>query len=156
MIKEGAKAPAFALESAGGQVALKDFAGRWLVVYFYPKDSTPGCTTEAIDFQKAAAKLEKRKAAVVGISRDSLKSHEKFADKCALAFPLLSDPEGEVIRAYGAWGEKTLYGKKMEGIIRSTVIVAPDGKVAKLFRPVKVPGHVDAVLAALEALQAAP
>src|SRR5262249_41182033 len=136
MMKEGGKAPAFALESAGGKVALKDFAGKWLVVYFYPKDLTPGCTTEAIDFQKAGPKLAKRNAAVVGVSRDPLKLHEKFADKCELKFPLLSDPEAETIRAYGAWGEKTMYGKKMEGIIRSTVIVAPDGKVAKVFRPV--------------------
>ena len=153
MLKEGAKAPAFTLESAGGKVALRDFAGRWLVVYFYPKDLTPGCTTEALDFQKAAPKLAKRNAAVVGISRDPLKSHEKFAAKCALGFPLLSDLDAEVIRAWGAWGEKTLYGKKMEGIIRSTVIVAPDGRVARLFWPVKVPGHVDAVLAALDELQ---
>jgi len=150
MLKEGAKAPAFALESAAGKVALRDFAGKWVVVYFYPKDLTPGCTAEAIDFQRATPQLAKRNAVVLGISRDPVKRHEKFADKCALAFPLLSDPDGEVIRAWGAWGEKTLYGKKTEGIIRSTVIVAPDGKVAKLFRPVKVPGHVEAVLAALD------
>jgi peroxiredoxin Q/BCP len=152
MMKEGAKAPAFALESAGGKVALKDFAGKWLVVYFYPKDLTPGCTTEAMDFQKAGAKLAKRNAAVVGISRDTIGLHERFAEKCALAFPLLSDPDGKVIRAFGAWGEKNMYGKKVEGIIRSTVLIAPDGKVAKVWSPVKVAGHVDAVLAALDEL----
>jgi peroxiredoxin Q/BCP len=152
MVKEGAKAPAFALESARGKVALKDFAGKWLVVYFYPKDLTPGCTTEAMDFQRAGAKLAKRNAAVLGISRDTVALHEKFSTKCDLAFPLLSDPDAKVIEAYGAWGEKNMYGKKITGIIRSTVLVAPDGKVARVWSPVKVAGHVDTVLAALDEL----
>lgn len=152
MIKEGNKAPPFQLDSAAGPIALADFAGTWLVVYFYPKDLTPGCTTEAIDFQKAGAKLTRHGAKVVGISRDPVKLHEKFAAKCDLGFPLLSDPEAKTIRAYDAWGEKNMYGKKVEGIIRSTVLISPDGKVARIWRPVRVPGHVDAVLETLAEL----
>ena len=147
---EGQKAPAFKLESSDGPVSLADFAGKTVVVYFYPKDLTPGCTTEAIDFHKAKAKLAKKGVAVVGISRDSVALHEKFAAKCDLGFPLLSDPDGKVTRAWGAWGEKTMYGKKTEGVIRSTFIVGPDGKIVKAWRKVKVAGHVDEVLAALD------
>jgi peroxiredoxin Q/BCP len=153
MIEPGRKAPAFSLESAAGRVSLSDFAGKWLVLYFYPKDLTPGCTTEALAFREARRKLAARDAAVVGVSRDSVASHEKFAAKCALDFPLLSDPEGKTIRAYGAWGEKVLYGKKSEGILRSTVIIDPAGKVARVFPRVKVAGHADEVIAALDALK---
>jgi thioredoxin-dependent peroxiredoxin len=148
-LEEGAKAPAFTLESSSGPVSLKDFFGKTLVVYFYPKDLTPGCTTEAIDFHRARDKFKKKGVAVVGISRDTVAMHEKFAAKCDLGFPLLSDPEGKVTKAWGAWGEKTMYGKKTEGVIRSTFIVGPDGKIKKAWRSVKVPGHVDAVLEAL-------
>lgn len=148
-LEEGAKAPAFTLGSSDGPVSLKDFFGKTVVVYFYPKDLTPGCTIEAIDFHKAKDKLKKKGVAVVGISRDSVATHEKFAAKCDLGFPLLSDPDGNVTKAWGAWGEKTLYGKKTEGVIRSTFIVGPDGKIRKAWRSVKVPGHVDAVLEAL-------
>ena len=148
---EGQKAPPFTLESADGPVSLKDFAGKTVVVYFYPKDLTPGCTTEAIDFHKAKAKLARKGVAVLGISRDSVGMHEKFAAKCDLGFPLLSDPDGKVTKAWGAWGEKVMYGKKTEGVIRSTFIVGPDGKVKKAWTKVKVAGHVDEVLAALEA-----
>src|SRR5262249_2285503 len=111
-LAEGDKAPGFSLESSSGTVSLADFSGETVVVYFYPKDLTPGCTTEAIDFHKARTKLAKKGAAVLGISRDSVATHEKFADKCDLGFPLLSDPGGKVTKAWGAWGEKTLYGKK--------------------------------------------
>jgi len=148
-LDEGAKAPAFTLESADGPVALKDFAGKTVVVYFYPKDLTPGCTTEAIDFQKAKTKFSKKGVTVLGISRDTVAMHGKFAEKCDLGFPLLSDPEGKVTKAWGAWGEKTMYGKKTEGVIRSTFIVGPDGKIRKAWRGVRVAGHVDAVLEAL-------
>jgi peroxiredoxin Q/BCP len=154
VIDPGKKAPAFKLQSPDGEVKLADFAGRYLVLYFYPRDNTPGCTTEAMGFRDAAKALAKRRAQVVGVSRDSVASHKKFADKCALGFPLLSDPEGEVIRAYGAWGEKVLYGKRSEGILRSTVIIDPEGKVARVFPKVKVAGHVDEVLAALAELGA--
>jgi peroxiredoxin Q/BCP len=155
MIEEGKAAPAFTLTSdAGDKVALSDFKGKYLVVYFYPKDNTPGCTIEAQDFNKARAQLQKLGATVVGVSKDSLESHCKFRDKYALKFPLLSDPEGKTIEKYGAWGEKVLYGKKSLGIIRSTVIVGPDGKVKKVFPKVKVNGHVDAVIDAIKALRA--
>jgi peroxiredoxin Q/BCP len=149
-LAEGGKAPSFTLESADGPVSLKDFAGTTVVVYFYPRDLTPGCTTEAIDFHKAKAKFSKKGVTVVGISRDTVATHEKFAAKCDLGFPLLSDPDAKVTKAWGVWGEKMLYGKKTEGVIRSTFIVGPDGKVKKAFRNVKVAGHVDAVLAALD------
>jgi peroxiredoxin Q/BCP len=155
MLEPGKRAPAFSLASASGgkagaKVSLKDFGGKAVVLYFYPKDNTPGCTLEAQDFQKALPQLKKRNAVVLGVSRDSLESHCKFGDKYALGFPLLSDPEHEVLEKYDAWGEKTLYGKKSVGIIRTTVVIGADGKVKKVFRHVKVKGHVDAVLAALD------
>jgi peroxiredoxin Q/BCP len=151
MIKEGRKAPAFNLASStGGKLALKDLAGKYVIVYFYPRDNTPGCTTEANDFNKALRKLGARDAVVVGISKDSIDSHCKFADKYALKFPLLSDPDGKVLEKYEAWGEKNMYGKKSMGIIRSTVLIGPDGKVIKHFPKVRVKGHVEAVLEALD------
>ena len=153
MIAEGKRAPAWKLASSDGdQVSLAGFAGKTLVMYFYPKDATPGCTIEANDFNAARKKLDKLGATVVGVSRDSIESHCKFRDKYGLGFPLLSDPDGKTIEAYGAWGEKNMYGKKSMGIIRTTVIIGPDGKVKKIFPKVKVAGHVDAVLAELKAL----
>jgi peroxiredoxin Q/BCP len=152
MLKVGQKAPAFTLPSStdnGKPLSLKDFSGKNVVLYFYPKDSTPGCTREAEGFRDAATALAKRNAVVLGVSKDSVASHCKFADKLGLNFALLSDPDGKMIEAYGAWGEKTLYGKTSMGILRSTVIIGPDGKVAHLFPKVKVDGHVDEVLAAL-------
>ena len=151
MIKEGRKAPAFSLPSSDGdKVSLKDLAGKYVVLYFYPKDNTPGCTTEANDFNKALKKFQSRDAGVVGVSKDSIESHCKFADKYKLKFPLLSDPEHKILEKYGAWGEKNMYGKKSMGIIRSTVLIGPDGKVIKHFPKVRVKGHVDAVLQALD------
>jgi peroxiredoxin Q/BCP len=150
MVQEGKRAPAFTLESsAGDTVSLDDFKGKTVVLYFYPKDDTPGCTREAQGFRDALPKLKKKNAVVLGVSRDSVKSHCGFRDKYDLNFPLLSDPDGKVTRAYGAWGEKNMYGKKSEGIIRTTVVIGPDGKVARLFPKVKVDGHVDKVLEAL-------
>ena len=155
MLKEGRKAPAFNLESSdGGKLALKDLAGKTVVLFFYPKDNTAGCTTEAQGFRDAKAELEARGAIAVGVSKDSIASHEKFRDKHELNFPLLSDPDGQVIEKYEAWGEKNNYGKKYMGIIRTTVVVGPDGKVAKVFPKVRVKGHVEAVVAALDALDA--
>jgi peroxiredoxin Q/BCP len=147
-LAEGQAAPRFDLEcdSPGGRVASKDFAGKWLVLYFYPKDNTPGCTREAQDFTKAAARLKKLGAEVVGVSRDSVKTHGGFREK--------SDPELVTHRAYGAWGKKVMYGKEVEGVIRSTFLVGPDGKLAKAWRSVKVDGHVEKVLAALQELGA--
>ncbi len=151
MIKEGHRAPAFNLPSStGGKLALKDLAGKYVIVYFYPRDNTPGCTTEANDFNAALRKIKARDAVVVGVSKDSIDSHCKFADKFDLKFPLLSDPDGSMLEKYGAWGEKNMYGKKSMGIIRSTVLIGPDGKVIKHFPKVKVNGHVDAVMKALD------
>ena len=156
MLEEGKRAPAFKLASSEGEKAsLADYKGKYLVVYFYPKDDTPGCTIEARDFSAALKKLEKLDAAVVGISKDSVESHCKFRDKHKLKLPLLADPDGKVIEAYGAWGEKNMYGKKSMGIVRTTVIVDPDGKVAKVFPKVRVDGHVDKVLSAIAELRQA-
>jgi peroxiredoxin Q/BCP len=147
MIEEGKRAPSFRLDAAdGGKVALSDFVGRYVVVYFYPKDDTPGCTTEAKDFRDAAKKLKTLDAAVIGISKDSIESHCKFRDKHALNFALLSNPDGKVIEKYDAWGERNMYGRKFMGILRSTVVIAPDGTVVRHFPKVKVAGHVEEVL----------
>lgn len=151
MIEEGRKAPAFNLPSStGDKVALKDLAGKYVVLYFYPKDDTPGCTTEAQEFNQALRKLQTLNAVVLGVSKDSIESHCRFSDKHKLKFPLLSDPNGKVLEKYGAWGEKSMYGKTSMGIIRSTVLIGPDGKVIKHFPNVKVKGHVEAVIKALE------
>ena len=155
MLKEGSKAPAFKLPShQGGTVALRDLKGRWVVIYFYPRDNTPGCTTEAQDFRDAAKELDELGAVVLGVSKDSLKSHEGFAAKHELPFALLSDPDGTTIDQYGAWGEKKLYGKTSMGIVRTTVLIDPEGRVLKVFAKVRVNGHVAAVLDALRAAQA--
>lgn len=151
-LEVGATAPAFELPGDDGtQHSLARYAGKHVVVYFYPRDDTPGCTVEAHDFRDASKELAKRGSVVLGISRDSIASHCRFRDKHSLSFPLLSDPDAKVIAAYGAWGEKNMYGKKSMGIVRTTVIVGPDGKVKKVFPKVKVAGHVAAVLAALDA-----
>jgi peroxiredoxin Q/BCP len=151
MVQVGKKAPSFSLPNADGKkVSLKDYAGKSVVLYFYPRDNTPGCTLQAQGFQQALPELKKRKAVVLGVSPDDAKSHCKFRDKFELAFDLLSDPDHEVIEKYGAWGEKSLYGKKSMGVIRSTVIIDPNGVVQKVFPKVKVNGHVEAVLEALD------
>ncbi|NLY95648.1 MAG: peroxiredoxin [Myxococcales bacterium] len=151
----GKKAPAFELPSSeGGTISLRDLAGRYAVIFFYPKDNTPGCTLEAQGFRDAKERIEALGARVLGVSKDSLASHAKFREKHGLNFPLLSDPEGTMIEAYGAWGEKVLYGKRSMGIIRSTVILDPKGKVVAHFPKVKVKGHVDEVIARLEELAA--
>ncbi len=154
MIEVGKKAPAFSLESSdGGSVKLADFAGKTIVLYFYPRDNTPGCTVEAEGFRDAVPALKKLGAVVLGVSKDSIASHCKFRDKYKLTFPLLSDPEGKVLEAYGAWGDKVMYGKKMKGIIRSTVLIDKAGKVAKHWPKVSVKGHVDEVVEAAKALK---
>ncbi len=151
-IQVGKKAPALSLDSSDGKkVSLADYAGKTVVLYFYPKDDTPGCTREAQAFRDARKELAKRDAVVLGVSKDSVERHVKFCEKYSLDFPLLSDPTGKAIEAWGAWGEKNMYGKKSMGIVRTTVIVGPDGKVQKIFPKVKVDGHVDAVLAAIDA-----
>ena len=150
-IVEGARAPDFELESADGPVRLSDFAGRTLVLYFYPKDDTTGCTREAQDFTALAPEFAKAGATVVGVSKDSVQRHAKFAAKYGLGVILGSDPEAAVIERYGSWGEKTLYGRKYMGIDRSTFLIK-DGVIRKLWRKVKVPGHAQAVLEAAKAL----
>ncbi len=150
MLKAGDRAPAFTLESDSGEkVSLKDFKGQTVVLYFYPKDSTPGCTTEACDFRDSQKALKKNKAVVLGVSKDSVESHRKFKAKQGLNFPLLSDPAGKVCEAYGVWKEKTLYGRKFMGIERTTFVIDPTGKIQKIYPKVKVKGHVEAVIEAL-------
>ena len=152
MLKEGNKAPAFRLPTdKGEEVALKDLKGKRVVLYFYPKDMTPGCTQEACDFRDASALFKKGKTVILGISRDSVERHQKFREKYQLDFPLLSDEDGKVCKAYGVWKEKSLYGKKFMGIERTTFIIGPDGRIEKLFPKVKVNGHITGVLEAIEA-----
>ncbi len=154
MIEAGKKAPSFSLKNqAGNTVKLADFAGKSVVLYFYPKDNTPGCTTEACDFRDQHSQLEKAGAVVLGVSPDAETTHLKFAGKFGLPFTLLADPEHTVAEKYGSWGEKSLYGRKFLGIIRSTFLIGPDGKVAKVWPKVKVAGHVDEVLEAVKSLE---
>ena len=156
-IEEGKAAPEFSLEDTDGKrVSLGDFRGQYVVVYFYPRDDTPGCTKEACGFRDLHDSIRARGAEVVGISPDDGAAHRKFTDKYDLPFTLLCDPGKEVMERYGAWGEKTMYGKKTVGVIRSTVIVAPDGTVAKHWRRVaKAADHPRKVLEALDSLAAA-
>jgi peroxiredoxin Q/BCP len=152
----GALAPDFTLPAEPGDpVTLSSLKGQAVVLYFYPKDSTPGCTTESCDFRDREAALRAAGALVFGISRDTLKSHANFRAKQALGFPLLSDADGEVHRAYGAWGEKTMYGRTSVGAVRTTVLVDADGRVAQVWSPVKVAGHAEAVLLAARGLSSA-
>ena len=150
-ITEGAKAPSWEMESAGGPIRSADFAGKTLVLYFYPKDDTTGCTNEAKDFSALAPLFAKADAAVVGASKDSVKSHEKFAAKYGLTIPLGSDPEGKTIEAFESWVQKKLYGREYMGIDRSTFLIR-DGVIKQIWRKVKVAGHAQAVLDALKAL----
>jgi peroxiredoxin Q/BCP len=153
MIEEGKKAPDFRLASfEGREVSLKDLRGKTVVLYFYPKDDTPGCTREACAFRDSQAALRKKGVVVLGVSGDSVASHEKFRDKYGLNFPLLSDPDKAVARKYGAWGEKVLYGKKSVGMIRSTFVIDGEGVVRKVFPRVKVDGHAEKVLEAVSGL----
>ena len=160
MLSEGDKAPSFELQADLGKAgekafslkeALKEGAGKSVVVYFYPKDSTPGCTREAQGFSEAKKKLSALGATVVGVSKDSIKSHCGFREKYALTIPLLSDPDLTVHKAYGAYGDKVMYGKKIKGTIRSTFLIGADGKIARAWKGVKVDGHVEAVIDAIKA-----
>jgi peroxiredoxin Q/BCP len=154
MIAVGKKAPAFTLDSSDGtKVKLGDQAGKIVVVYFYPRDNTPGCTIEAQEFTAAVPELKKLGAVVYGVSKDSIASHCKFRDKYNLAFPLLTDADGKVLDAYGAWGDKVMAGRKYKGIIRSTVVIDPEGKVYKHWPKVSVKGHVAAVIDAVKELK---
>ena len=132
--------------AAGSRIDLADFRGRWLVVYFYPKDNTPGCTREAQDFRALHAAFRRRGAEVLGVSRDSVKSHQGFAARHELAFPLLADVDEAWCRAFDVIHEKVLYGKRHLGVVRSTFLIDPEGRLAQSWRGVKVPGHAQAVL----------
>ena len=151
MLEPGTNAPAFTLvDAAGRKVSLEDFAGRNVILYFYPQDDTPGCTKEACAFRDAWDDLQALGAVVLGVSADDAGSHERFAAKYRLPFPLLSDPDRRVMRTYGAYGEKTLYGRKVVGVIRSTVWIGPDGRVRRHWaRVANAAAHPEKVLAAL-------
>ncbi len=151
MLEEGKKAPAFTLpDKDGKKVSLKDFYGKKIVLYFYPKDNTPGCTTEACSFRDSFPEFKNLNAEILGVSPDSPESHRKFAEKYELPFTLLSDTEKTVLKKYGVWKEKSMYGRKYMGVERTTVIIDEKGKVAKIFPKVKVKGHAEEVKKALE------
>jgi len=150
MLKEGISAPSFDLLGDDGEKhSLKAHKGKWVVLYFYPKDMTPGCTIEACEFMESHDDIKKNGAVVLGVSADPLPSHVRFKSKYALPFTLLSDPEYTVHQKYGAYGEKVLYGRKSIGPIRSTFLIDPEGKVVKIWSKVRVKGHVAQVLATL-------
>jgi thioredoxin-dependent peroxiredoxin len=150
-LKEGDAAPAFDLPGAGGeQISLKKLKGRKIALYFYPKDDTSGCTAEAQDFNRLRDEFEKAGAIVLGMSPDPVKKHDKFREKYDLAFPLAADETKETLLAYGVWVEKSMYGRKYMGVERSTVLIDGKGKIAKIWRKVKVPGHAEAVLKAAQ------
>ena len=149
----GDVAPTFDLpRDGGGTVSLSQFAGTPVVLYFYPKDDTPGCTTEAKDFTDHVGDFAAAGAQVLGVSKDTVAKHDKFRDKHGLGIALLSDAEGDVCERYGVWGEKQMYGKTYMGVERATFLIGPDGKIARVWRKVKVPGHVAEVLDAVKAL----
>ncbi len=151
MLETGKKAPAFSLPSVSGKkVALKDFSGKKVVLFFYPKDNTPGCTQEACDFRDNLARVQTAGAAVLGVSADSIASHEKFRDKHELPFELLSDESHAMMEKYGVWKEKKNYGRTYMGIERTTVLINEKGVVLRIWLNVKVKGHVDQVLTAIE------
>jgi peroxiredoxin Q/BCP len=152
-LAEGAKAPAFLLPRDGGDtVSLTDYAGRKLVLFFYPRADTPGCTREAIDFTRLASAFADSQTAVLGVSADPPKALESFRDKHQLAIPLASDEQHKMLEAYGVWGEKSMYGKTFQGILRTTVLIGSDGRILKIWRNVRVDGHADEVLASVRAL----
>lgn len=143
----GDKIPKFKGETASGSITNKDLAGKTTVLYFYPKDDTPGCTTEACAFRDNLPKFKKMNAVVYGVSKDDLKRHEKFASKYELPFTLISDTDGSICESFGAWMEKSLYGRKYMGIDRATFLIDDQGIIRQIWRKVKVSGHVDEVLA---------
>lgn len=150
----GTLAPDFALPDQEGRThRLSDYRGRWVVLYFYPKDDTPGCTKEACGFRDQMGSLKALDAVVLGVSADDVESHKRFAEKYGLNFPLLADPERKVIGAYGAWGKKNLYGKEVEGVLRQTFLIDPEGRIAKVWRKVSPEGHALEVAEALKALR---
>ena len=152
MVNDGDKAPDFKLPTADGELSLAKLKGKPVVLYFYPKDDTSGCTLEAKDFSRLAADFRKAGADVIGVSPDSVESHAKFHKKYGLAVQLAADTDKEVANAYAVWVEKSMYGRKYMGVERSTFLIGKDGRIARSWRKVKVPGHAEEVLAAVRAL----
>jgi peroxiredoxin Q/BCP len=153
MLKEGDLAPDFCLpDEEGKEVCLSSLKGKWVILYFYPKDNTSGCTKEAISFTERIEDFKRLNAEVLGLSKDSVKSHLSFKNKHGLKVKLLSDESAEVLKKYGAWGKKKMYGKEVEGTIRTTFLIDPNGRIRKIWRNVKVEGHVDQVFEALKEL----
>ncbi len=147
MLKEGIKAPEFSLNADDGKTyRLKDFKGKMVILYFYPKDNTSGCTAEACDFRDNIKIFTKKNAVILGISKDSIKSHQNFKEKYSLPFTLLSDENVEILEKYGVWKEKSMYGRKYMGVERSTFVIDENGKIKKIFRNVKVKGHIEELL----------
>lgn len=147
MLKVNDKAPDFKLQSGNGEtISLKDYRGKKVVLYFYPKDDTPGCTAESCDFRDNIKKFEKKNTVIIGVSADSVKSHRKFTEKYNLPFTLLSDETNEMLITYGVWQEKTMYGRKYMGIVRTTFIINEKGVIEKIYEKVKVQGHAEEVL----------
>jgi peroxiredoxin Q/BCP len=152
-LAEGAKAPAFHLPRDGGKtVSLADYSGKRLLLFFYPRADTPGCTKEAIDFTRLASAFTDSKTAILGVSADPPKKQESFRDKHQLSIPLASDEKHEMLEAYGVWGEKSMYGKTFQGVFRTTVLIGEDSRIIRIWRNVKVDGHAEDVLAAVRAL----
>ena len=152
-LTEGARAPAFRLPRDGGDtVSLSDYSGKKLVLFFYPRADTPGCTKEAIDFTRLASAFAESRTAILGVSADSPRTQQAFRDKHQLSVSLVSDEKHEMLEAYGAWGEKSMYGRTFQGILRTTVLIGADGRIIKIWRNVKVDGHADEVLATARAL----
>lgn len=150
ILKEGDPAPTFTAATSGGaQVSLKDFKGKSVILYFYPKDDTPGCTKEACAFRDEFAAFKKRGAVILGVSVDPVKAHDRFIKKFSLPFPLLSDEDHRIVEAYGVWGEKVFMGRKYQGTHRVTFLIGPDGRIQKIWPKVKPEEHAQEVLAAL-------
>ncbi len=150
LLEVGDKAPAFSAKTQDGEkVSLSDFKGKKVVVYFYPKDDTPGCTKEACSFRDGWSKFRKRGVAVLGVSTDDEKSHRKFADKFSLPFPLLADPDKKIVNDYGVWAEKSMYGRKYMGTLRVTYVIDEKGRIAAVWPKVKPDGHADEILEAI-------
>ena len=150
VLKEGAKAPDFKVADEKGKIhQLKDYKGKTVILYFYPRDLTPGCTTEACEFQENLATIKRKKTVVLGVSRDTPEKHQKFIDKYDLKFPLLADVDGKLCEAYGVWQKKKFMGKEFMGIVRTTFVIDPQGKISKVYEKVKVKNHVETVIAEL-------
>ena len=150
MLAVGSKVPAFTLPDSYGKMhSLADYKGKYVVLYFYPRDDTPGCTKEACDFRDALVDFSKKNAVIIGVSADTSASHVAFTKKFGLPFVLLADTEKKTIQGYKAWGERSMYGRKFMGILRTTYVISPEGKIVQAFGNVKVPDHVKTVLASL-------